>query len=216
MKPVSDQTITDALNWRYATKKFDSNRKIPAEQWKALEASMVLAPSSFGLQPWRFIVVESPELRAQLPAISWGQTQTVEASHMVVFAYRKGLSVADVDHFIKRIAEVRNVTMESLEGYRGFILNTQKQATEQGWVDLWSSRQVYIALGQAMAAAALLGIDTCPLEGIEASKYDALLGLEKEGYASVCGLALGYRAEDDKHAHLPKVRFATEDVVKYL
>jgi len=161
-------------------------------------------------------VVQSPELRAQLPAISWGQTQTVEASHMVVFAYRKGLSVADVDHFIKRIAEVRNVTLESLEGYRGFILNTQKQATEQGWVDNWSSRQVYIALGQAMAAAALMGIDTCPLEGIEAAKYDALLGLEKEGYASVCGLALGYRAEDDKHAHLPKVRFATEDVVKYL
>ncbi|NBV86079.1 MAG: NAD(P)H-dependent oxidoreductase [Verrucomicrobia bacterium] len=216
MTPVSDHTLTEALHWRYATKKFDSSRKIPAEQWKALEASMVLAPSSFGLQPWRFIVVESPELRAQLPAISWGQTQTVEASHMVVFAYRKGLSVADVDHFIARIAQVRNVTLESLDGYRGFILNTQKQATEQGWVDNWSSRQVYIALGQTMAAAALLGIDTCPLEGIEAAKYDALLGLEKEGYASVCGLALGYRAEDDKYAHLPKVRFATQDVVKYL
>jgi len=216
MNPVSDHLVSEALNWRYATKKFDATRKIPVTQWKELEAAMVLAPSSFGLQPWRFIVVQNPEIRAQLPAISWGQTQTVDASHMVVFAYRKNLSVADVDHFIKRTADVRNVSIESLEGYRGFILNTQKQATEQGWVDNWCSRQVYIALGQTMAAAALLGIDSCPLEGIEAHQYDTLLGLEKEGYASVCGLALGYRAQDDKYAHQPKVRFPTEEVVKYI
>jgi len=216
MNPVSTQHLNDALNWRYATKKFDATRKIPAEQWAALEQAMVLSPSSFGLQPWRFIVVESPALRAQLPPISWGQTQTVDASHLVVFAYRKGLSVADVDHFIQRIAEVRQVSVESLEGYRGFILNTHKQATEQGWVNDWCARQVYIALGQTMAAAALLGIDTCPLEGIQPADYDALLGLEKEGYATICALALGYRAEDDKHAHLAKVRFSVEAMVKHV
>jgi nitroreductase len=216
MTTVSTDTLTAALHWRYATKKFDPSRRIPPEQWAALEEAMVLAPSSFGLQPWRFVVVETPEIRAQLPALSWGQTQPVDCSHYVVFAQRKGLSVADVDRFVDRIAEVRGASRESLEGYRGFILNTQKAASEQGWLDAWSARQVYIALGQAMAAAALLGIDSCPLEGIEPSKYDALLGLAQDGYSALCGLAFGYRAEDDKHAQLAKVRFAKAEVVKYV
>jgi nitroreductase len=216
MDTIGTKTLSDALHWRYATKKFDPVRKISSEDWRALEEAMVLAPSSFGLQPWRFIVVETPEIRAQLPAISWGQTQPVDCSHYVVFAQRKGLSVEDVDHFINRMVEVRGVTRESLEGYRGFILNFHKAATDQGWVDAWCSRQVYIALGQAMAAAGLLGIDSCPLEGIEAAKYDALLGLEKQGYTSLCGLAFGYRAEDDKYAELPKVRFPHSEVVQYV
>jgi nitroreductase len=213
---IGTQALSDALHWRYATKKFDAARKIPADQWRALEEAMVLAPSSFGLQPWRFVVVQNPEIRAQLPSLSWGQTQPVDCSHYVVFAQRKGLSVGDVDHFIDRMVEVRGVTRESLEGYRGFILNFHKAASDQGWLDTWSSRQVYIALGQAMAAAGLLGIDSCPLEGIEPAKYDALLGLERDGYSALCGLAFGYRAEDDKHAQLPKVRFAKTDVVKYV
>ena len=214
MNPVHTQTLLDALQWRYATKKFDPAKKIPRDQWDALVQSMVLAPSSFGLQPWRFIVVENRDTLAQLPAISWGQTQPVDCSHFVVFTYRTGLSVADVDRFIERIMEVRGVSRESLEGYRGFILNTHKAASEQGWLDTWCARQTYIALGQAMASAALLGIDTCPLEGIETAKYDALLGLEKDGYKSVCALAFGYRSSDDKYASEPKVRFAVPDVVK--
>jgi nitroreductase len=215
MTTVSTATITAALQWRYATKKFDPARRIPAQEWAALEESMVLAPSSFGLQPWRFIVVDNPEILAQLPAMSWGQTQPVDCSHYVVFAVRKGLTVADVDRFVDRIAEVRGVTRESLEGYRGFMLGAHKAASEQGFLDAWSSRQVYIALGQAMTAAALMGIDTCPLEGIEPAKYDALLGLERDGYSALCGLAFGYRASDDKHALLPKVRFPRTEVVKH-
>ena len=216
MTAVSTTTLTEALQWRYATKKFDPNRRIPQDQWAALEEAMVLAPSSFGLQPWRFVLVETPEIRAQLPAMSWGQTQPVDCSHYVVFAVRKGLTVADVDRYVDRIAEVRGATRESLEGYRSFMVGAQKAALEQGRLDDWSSRQVYIALGQAMAAAALLGIDTCPLEGIEPAKYDALLGLEKDGYSALCGLAFGYRAEDDKYAQAPKVRFARADVIKHV
>jgi nitroreductase len=216
MHSISHQTLSEALNWRYATKKFDATRKIPTDQWQALEESMVLAPSSFGLQPWRFLVVENKDILAQLPAISWGQTQPVDCSHYVVFAYRKELSVADVDHFIKRIAQVRQVSVESLEGYRGFILGYHKAASENGAVDEWCARQVYVAIGQAMTAAAVLGIDTCPMEGIETAKYDALLGLEKEGYTSVCSVAFGYRSAEDKYASLEKVRFPREEVVKYI
>ncbi|MEI6713590.1 MAG: NAD(P)H-dependent oxidoreductase [Verrucomicrobiota bacterium] len=214
MNPVSKDTVLEGLRWRYATKKFDPTKKISPSDWAALEEIMALAPSSFGLQPWRFVVVESQAIRAQLPALSWGQNQTVDASHYVVFAQRKDLSVADVDHFVARIAEVRGVPVETLDGYRGFILGFHSKAVEQGWVNAWASRQVYIALGQAMAAAAVMGIDTCPLEGIEPDKYDTLLGLDKQGYTALCGLALGYRAEDDKYAHLPKVRFATKEVVQ--
>lgn len=216
MNPISVSSLLEALNWRYATKKFDPSRQIPEPQWDALLESMVLAPSSFGLQPWRFVVVENPAVRAQLPAVSWGQTQPVDCSKFVVFAQRKGLSVGDIDRFMDRTAEVRHVPREALEGYRGMILSTHKAASEQGWLDAWCARQVYIALGQAMAAAAVLGIDSCPLEGIEPAKYDEILGLGKEGYTSLCALAFGYRAADDQYAAAPKVRFARADVVKYL
>jgi hypothetical protein len=216
MHPISKNTLSDALRWRYATKKFDATRKIPAEQWAAIEEAMLLAPSSFGLQPWRFIVVANRELLAKFPAISWGQTQPVECSHYVVFAYRKNLSVADVDRFVDRIAEVRGVSRESLEGYRGFMLGSHKAASEGGTLNDWCARQVYLAIGQAMTAAALLGIDTCPMEGIEASKYDALLGLEAEGYASLCTVAFGYRSVEDKHSGLAKVRFAHSEVIKHV
>ena len=216
MQPISKNTLSEALHWRYATKKFDAARKIPADQWEAIEEAMLLAPSSFGLQPWRFIVVANRELLAKFPAISWGQTQPVECSHYVVFAYRKGLSVADVDRFVDRIEEVRGVSKDSLEGYRGFMLGSHKAASENGTLNDWCARQVYLAIGQAMTAAALLGIDTCPMEGIEASKYDALLGLEAEGYASVCTVAFGYRSEEDKHSGLAKVRFAHSDVIKHV
>jgi nitroreductase len=216
MQPVSTNTLSEALHWRYATKKFDPAHRIPADQWAAIEEAMLLAPSSFGLQPWRFIVVSDKGLLEKFPAISWGQTQPVECSHYVVFAYRKSLSVADVDRFVDRIAEVRGVSRESLEGYRGFMLGSHKAAVANGTLDEWCARQVYLAIGQAMTAAALLGIDTCPMEGIEASKYDALLGLEAEGYASVCTVAFGYRSAEDKHASLAKVRYAQSDVIKHV
>jgi len=176
----------------------------------------VLSPSSFGLQPWRFVVVQNREILEKLPAISWGQTQPVECSHYVVFAYRRDMTVGDVDRFVARIAEVRAVSLESLEGYRNFMLGSHKLALESGTLNEWCARQVYLAIGETMTAAALLGIDTCPMEGIERAKYDSLLGLEAEGYSSVCSVAFGYRSEEDKHAALPKVRFSRADVVQYV
>lgn len=214
MNSVSNETVLGALQWRYATKKFDSSKKISSADWEVLEQAMILAPSSFGLQPWRFVLVESRELREKLKAVSWGQGQVVDASHYVVFAQRKDLSVADVDHFVDRMVEVRGGDRAALEGYRGFILGFHQKAVEQGWVNQWSARQVYIALGQAMATAAFMGIDTCPLEGIEPAKYDELLGLEKDGYTALCGLAFGYRADDDKYAAAPKVRYPRNEVIR--
>ena len=211
MKPVSNETVLQQLKWRYATKKFDPARRIPDEDWSTLEQSLVLTPSSFGLQPWRFIVITDPDTKAKLPPISWGQRQVVEGSHVVVFATRQNLSADDIDKYVAHTAAVRGSTVESLAGFRKMMI----AALHGGSINLnhWAALQVYIALGQFMATAAMMGIDTCPMEGIEPAKYDALLQLPEHGYGTVVACVAGYRAADDKYAQIPKVRFHVDDVI---
>jgi len=216
MKPIPTATLLEALHWRYATKKFDPTRKISAENWSALEQALVLAPSSFGLQPWKFFVVQNPAIRQKLSAAAWGQTQPLECSHFVVFAVHKNLGADHVDRFLGRIAEVRGGGKDALTGYRDVMLGSIEKARAGGYLDAWQSRQVYIALGQFMASAALLGIDACPMEGFEPDQFDEILGLAVQGLTTLCCCAAGYRASDDKYATAPKVRFKAADVVSYL
>jgi nitroreductase len=216
MTPVSTSILIDALRWRYATKKFDSERKVPAGTWEALEQALVLAPSSHGLQPWKFIVVQDAAVRAKLAAASWGQKQPVECSHFVVFAGATDVGSDHVDRHHTRAAEVRGVTKESLQRYVDSITGNLASARANGTLDNWMHRQVYIALGQFMAAAALLGVDTCPMEGLEPPKYDEILGLKALGYTTLCACAAGYRAADDKHASYPKVRFKESEVIVHV
>jgi len=216
MTPISTNSLLDALRWRYAVKKFDAVRKVPADTWAALEQALVLAPSSHGLQPWKFVVVQDAATRAKLSAASWGQTQPVECSHFVVFAGANNLGPDHVDRHHSRAAEVRGVTKESLQRYVDSITGNLAQAREKGTLDNWMHRQVYLALGQFMAAAALLGVDTCPMEGLEPPKYDEILGLTALGYTTLCACAAGYRAADDKHASYPKVRFKESEVILHV
>ena len=211
MKPVSNETVLQQLNWRYATKKFDPARPLSKEDWSTLEQSLVLTPSSFGLQPWRFIVITDPDTKSKLKSISWGQSQVVDGSHVVVFATRQNLSADDIDKYVSRTAEVRGTTVEALAGFRRAMIGS----LHGGSIDLnqWAALQVYIALGQFMATAAMMGIDTCPMEGIDTARYDELLGLPDQGYATVVACVAGYRSVDDKYAQLPKVRFKPEDVI---
>ena len=211
MKPVHNETIVRQLNWRYATKKFNAARTIQAPDWKTLEQALVLSPSSYGLQPWKFFVVTRPEVRARLREAAWNQAQITDASHLVVLAVKKEFSAADVERYVARVADVRNVPVESLEGYRKMMLGTVNRPAEQ--VASWTSRQVYIALGNFLAAAAMLGIDACPMEGFDAAQFDEILGLEKEGYTALVLAAAGYRAQDDAYAKLPKVRYSAEEVI---
>lgn len=211
---LTPQAMLDSLRWRYAVKKFDATRRIPADAWETLEQSLVLAPSSFGLQLWKFFVVESRPLREELLGASWKQRQVVDASHYVVFARPQSLTVADVDRFIDRTAEVRATPRSAFEGYRNVIA----QFIQQPGFDAagWMARQVYLALGQFMTTAAAIGVDTCPMEGIDPRRYDAVLGLEAKGYVTLCACAAGYRSVDDKYALAPKVRYPTEAVVERL
>lgn len=213
MKRVTSDTLLHQLRWRYATKQFDGTRKISAADWNTLEESLVLTPSSFGLQPWRFIVVTDQATKEKLVPASWDQRQVADASHVVVFAIKKNVGAAEVDRYLQRIAEVRGVNAQSLNGFRDVLLGFLGQPAEQFDVNFWATRQAYIALGNFMTSAALLGIDTCPMEGIVPSQYDEILGLEKDGYQTVVVAAAGYRAAGDKYATLPKVRFANEEVI---
>jgi nitroreductase len=210
---VPTKTVTDALHWRYATKKFDAARKIPDATWAALEEALVLSPSSAGLQPWKFVVVTDPATREKLSAAAHGQRQPLDCSHFVVFAGRKNYSLEDLDHYLTRAAEVRGVSKESLKGYADMITASLEGARKGGYLDVWMSRQPYIALGLFMVSAALMGVDVCPMEGIEPPKFDEILGLSALGYTALCCGAAGYRAADDKYASVPKVRFKAEDVI---
>ena len=175
----------------------------------------MLTPSSFGLQPWKFLVIQDPGVRANLSAESWRQPQVTEASHYVVLTARTDLTSADIDAWIARMAEVQGGGPETVAPLKGMIEGFA-QAMSHEARHAWNIRQAYIALGQLMTSAALLGIDACPMEGISPAGYDHLLGLEGSGYATVVACALGYRAADDKYAGIPKARFDRSRVISHV
>jgi nitroreductase len=212
---ISPEKLLTSLRWRYATKRFDPTKKIPAATWDAIEESMVLTPSSFGLQPWKFLVIQDPGVRALLSPESWKQPQVTEASHYVVLTARTDLNPGDIDAWMTRMSEVQGSSLETTAPLRGMIQGFA-QAMSHEARHAWNIRQCYIALGQLMASAAVLGIDACPMEGISAAGYDHVLGLEASGYATVVACALGYRSADDKYAATPKARFDRSQVISHV
>ena len=217
MKSITNEQLNSALEWRYATKVFDATRKIPAETWATLERVLVLSPSSFGLQPYKFLVITDAAVRAKLLPATWGQKQVVDCSHYVVFTARTTLGAQHVDAFISRTAEVRGISTESLKGYRDLMHDSLVSGgTLSRMIPEWATRQAYIAIGNLMTGAAMLGVDACPIEGFEPDKYDEVLGLPNSGFASVVCCALGYRAATDKYATLPKVRQPEEQLIQHI
>lgn len=214
--PLDAQQVLQQLQGRYATKKFDPDKKIPDDVWQALEQSLVLAPSSFGLQPWKFFVIRNSEMRQKIQEAAWGQSQVVDASHLVCFAIKQGVNADDVPPYIDRMSEVRQTPKENLQGLADTIQGFLKDPPFPLDVDAWSTRQVYVALGFFLYSAALLGVDACPMEGFVPAQVDELLGLTNQGYASVVLCTAGYHAEDDKYADMAKVRYETEQVVEYV
>lgn len=208
---VQPETVVNQLQWRYAVKRFDASRNIDDATWSALEQALILSPSSYGLQPWRFLVITAPEIKQRLPAISWNQTQPQECSHLVVFSAREHLDATYLDNYIAHTESSRGLPTGALAGFRKMLAGTVE--TMHSHFD-WNCRQVYIALGQLMTAAAMLGVDSCPMEGIVPAEYDKLLGLDGSGYRTVVACALGYRDPTDAYATAKKVRFATEIVLQ--
>ena len=212
MPTMTPDQLLGQLHWRYAVKEFDPAGKVPAAAWAALEQVLVLSASSFGLQPWKFIVVENPALRQQLVAKSWQQRQIVDADKLVVFCGRTDIDAAYVDHFVARIAAVRHAPVESLAGYRNIMLGFAENPALDAAA--WASKQVYLALGSFLSAAAVLGVDACPMEGIDPAGYDELLGLAGTPYRTLMVATVGRRAATDKYAQLAKVRFPATEVIE--
>jgi nitroreductase len=212
-KPVSNETLLAQLQWRYATKAFDPSRKIPDADWSALEQALILSPSSYGAQPYRFVVVSDQAVKDSLVPLSWNQRQSADCSHYVVFAAREKNTEADVDRYMARIAEVRGIAPESQAGFKRMLMSDIVNGPRGQAALEWATRQAYIALGNFMTAAALLGIDTCPMEGIDPAKYDEVLNLPTQGFRTVVACAAGYRREGDKYATAAKVRFPASELV---
>lgn len=211
-KPNGENILQD-LNWRYATKTYDASKKVSDADWAILEQSLILAPTSFGIQPYKFIVITDQALKEKLKPAAWGQTQITDSSHLVVIAHKKTLTDADIEHYVDRIVEVRGVPRETLTDYENIMKSSAKQAVDGGYVEVWNSRQAYIALGFLMETAALLKIDTTPMEGFNAAQFNEILGLTD--YSAVVLCAVGYRdAEADWLANLPKVRFSKEELIQ--
>ena len=213
---MTNEQLIEKLNWRYAVKRFDATKKVSQTDWKTLEDALVLSPSSYGLQPWKFYVVTDEAVKKELQPHAWNQPQIVEASHIVVIAAQKNAGAETIERYINRVSVVRGTPLADLEMLKGMMLNSQKMAIENGFINEWSARQCFIALGNLLNSAAMLGIDACPMEGFLPAEFDRVLEIEKDGYGSVVICAIGYRSDEDWLSKLAKVRYENIDLVKHI
>ncbi len=209
------QSILECLQWRYAVKDFDPSKKLSDAQVDTLLESLRLSPSSWGLQPWGFVVVNSTALRAQLLEHSWGQRQVVDASHLIVLCRKANVTAADVEALAKETTNARHQEPDSLEGFVKMVVGFLERLDEAG-LAAWMKDQVYLALGTLLTVCAVEGIDACPMEGFVPQEYDRILGLEEKGLRSIVLCPVGHRAETDKYATLCKVRYPAEQVISFI
>lgn len=212
---VSCADLAGALQWRYATKQFDAGRRIDPERWASLENALVQSPSSYGLQPWKFLVITDEALRSQLRPHSWNQAQITDCSHLVVFLAQRTITPADADRLVQTIAERRQQPLEQLGFYREMIQKDLIEGPRHQQIERWASNQVYIALGTFMTAAALLEVDTCAIEGFDPAAYDRILELEETPYRSCVVCAAGFRDPADRYASLAKVRYSPAELIEH-
>ncbi len=204
-------TFLENQNWRYATKKFDATKKITIEDLNTLKEAIRLSSSSYGLQPYKVIIVENPELRANLQPAAWGQSQIVEASHLIIFANETKLDEVAIDEYIKNISLTRNTPIEALAGYGDFMKSKIISLTEEE-KNIWTAKQTYLALGNLLNVAAELKIDATPMEGFVTAQVNEILGLDKLGLNATLIATLGYRHDEDATQHYKKVRKSNEDL----
>ncbi|MDI6050174.1 NAD(P)H-dependent oxidoreductase [Flavobacterium sp. XS2P24] len=204
-------TFLENQNWRYATKKFDATKKITTEDLNTLKEAIRLSSSSYGLQPYKVIIVENPELRANLQPAAWGQSQIVDASHLIIFANETKLDEVAIDEYIKNISLIRNTPIEALAGYGDFMKSKITSLTEEE-KNIWTAKQTYLALGNLLNVAAELKIDATPMEGFVPAQVNEILGLDKLGLNATLIATLGYRHDEDATQHYKKVRKSNEDL----
>jgi nitroreductase len=215
MSKIDNEILHKQMNWRYACKKFDPTKQIRESDFNILAEALRTAASSYGLQPWKFLVIQDPALRAQLLPLSWGQKPVVDASHFIVFTYKEKMDEAHIDKFIQTTAKTHGVSADSLTGYKNVMMGDLVKGPRSEIINWWAQRQTYIAMGTLLTTASLMEIDTLPMEGLDPVGYDKVLNLEGSGWKTVAAVACGYRAEDDKYQFSKKVRFEIKDVIEF-
>tara|TARA_R110000796_G_scaffold41772_2_gene103347 strand:+ start:9177 stop:9809 length:633 start_codon:yes stop_codon:yes gene_type:complete len=208
-------TYINNLNWRYATKKFDTTKKVSNENLDILLEATTLSASSFGLQPYQILVVENAEIREQLKPAAWGQSQITDASHLIIIANQTNFGDELVDDYLSNVSETRGIPTEALKGYADFMKSKLTPLTKEEKAK-WTAKQAYIALGNLLSAAADLKIDTCPMEGFEPDKFNAILGLNDKGLNAVVIVPVGYRSNEDETQHYKKVRKSKENLITHI
>lgn len=208
-----DTHIIDALKWRYATKQFDTEKKVSDLNMETLLEAMRLAPSSQGLLPWRAYVITDTEIRKQLRAAAWNQPQLTDASHLIVYTARKNIDESYIDTYLKEVIKQRNQKWEDVQNYKKVLLGSISGKTPKELFE-WNARQAYISLGFLLETASLMKIDACPMEGFDNAQFDVILKLGETEYKTVVVAALGYRSISDKYAKAPKVRFPEEETIR--
>ncbi len=205
--------IIESLNWRYATKEFDPSKKVSDADLETITESLRLSASSFGLQPWKFLVITNQEIKETLTGHSWNQKQVTDCSHHIVLCTYKEFNDSHVDAFVKDIMETRGQSHEEVKGYEDVMKGFLSRMDDAKKL-VWMKNQVYLALGNLLTTCAMMNIDACPMEGIIAPKYDEVLGLAEKNLTTSVACPIGYRAESDKYAIAPKVRFPKSVVVE--
>ncbi len=204
-------SLQESLAWRYATKKFDSSKKIDADKLNNLLQTVKLAPSSYGLQHYEIVVVEDAAVRERLKEAAYGQSQLTDASQVIVFAAETKIDEEYVKNYISETAAMRQMDREKLADFEKTILGAISRQSDEQKLN-WSHKQAYLALGVLIGAASELGIDNCPMEGYDGGKFDEILGLKEKGLTTSVIVTIGYRAEDDQYGKLAKVRKKDEDL----
>ena len=203
--------IIESLNWRYACKKFDSTKSISEEDFNTILESLRLTASSYGIQPWKFVVVKNQEKREELIAASYNQRQVAEASHLIVLCAPSEIDEALIDSYLADTAKTRGQDVSELAGFKKMLMSIPGKPEE--WKKAWAKNQIYIALGNLLTVCAEMRIDSCPMEGFSPAKYDEILNLKEYGLRSVVVCPVGYRHADDKYIDIKKVRFPNSHLV---
>lgn len=204
--------LIENLNWRYATKQFDVTKKINENDLEKIIESFRLTPSSFWLEPWKLIIVESKDLREKLLPVSWNQKQIVDASHLLVFTRVKTIDDNYIDKCLDNSSKITWASRDDLKWYEDMMKWYFSNLTSEMKAS-WARDQVFLALWNVMNSLSDLRIDSCAIWGFDSVKYDEILWLSDLDLASVVILPIWYRSENDKYSKYPKIRFSSEEVV---
>lgn len=207
--------IIETLNWRYATKKFDTQKKVSDADIATIQEAFRLTASAYGLQAWKLFVVKKQDLKEKLQPVSYNQPQVVESSHVLVFARNNKSSEILTNEYLQDIADQKNIDVVHLDGFKQMLDGTFARldtAAKNNWLD----KQLYIALGNLLMVLATMKIDSCAMEGIVPTEYDKILELDEKGFATVLALPIGYRSAEDEAAQNKKIRFPLEKVTEIL